>query len=272
MQNEITIKGTKFKYYKEGEGDPAILIHGWAGYKEEWRTNLPELSKHFSLYYFDLPGQGDAPLWDKGYTVDDYAYFLNEFINQLGLQNVTLFGQSLGTIIVLNYIRDFGLNKIKNIILSSFIVFESNNMKLTVSKILHALHKRKSLHLVISKLNNSKLWGNHWGSIIGFKGNPAYQDIYNTTVVGLKKVRSEAYIDGLCSMMQLNSKDYFDSINKLSGKILLVYGKEDKLTEYHKLSKYEISVPILIVENAAHCPIKEQEVEFMSFLEKNKFI
>ena len=47
------INGIKICYEICGEGAPALLLHGFAMYKEFWFTQIGELSKSFKLIAID---------------------------------------------------------------------------------------------------------------------------------------------------------------------------------------------------------------------------
>lgn len=44
----------------EGSGPPLALFHGGAGSWTHWIRNIPALARHFTVYAFDLPGNGDS--------------------------------------------------------------------------------------------------------------------------------------------------------------------------------------------------------------------
>jgi len=80
-----------------GNGTPVVLIHGFMGMAYDWRFNIQELGKHFSVYALDLPGFGysDKPL-NFDYTSNGYAEFIISFLNAYRIERAVLVGNSMG--------------------------------------------------------------------------------------------------------------------------------------------------------------------------------
>jgi pimeloyl-ACP methyl ester carboxylesterase len=80
-----------------GNGTPVVLIHGFMGMAYDWRFNIHELGKHFSVYALDLPGFGysDKPL-NFDYTSNGYAEFIVSFLNAYSVERAVLVGNSMG--------------------------------------------------------------------------------------------------------------------------------------------------------------------------------
>lgn len=104
---EYTLKkiNAKIRYHDfQGDETTIIFIHGLgcAGsfdYPEV--ASQPEISKHRRIL-IDLLGAGysDKPL-DFNYTIQEHANYLLDFINDLHLEKIILFGHSLGGAIAL---------------------------------------------------------------------------------------------------------------------------------------------------------------------------
>lgn len=96
------------------EGTPIIFIHGFAQSKNAWKNQMgsPEL-RECRLIAYDLRGHGnsDKPRVDYS-TKELWAKDLNAIIETLDLKNSILVGWSYGGLIILDYIRFFGLNSI----------------------------------------------------------------------------------------------------------------------------------------------------------------
>ncbi|MBT2679532.1 alpha/beta fold hydrolase [Bacillus sp. ISL-35] len=94
---------TEISFYDEGNGKPIVLIHGFAGGKEYWDKILPDLAKENRVIALDLPGHGGTGMGKEGYSIEDMARFIKDFLDQLGIENVTMFGHSLGGYITLAF-------------------------------------------------------------------------------------------------------------------------------------------------------------------------
>ena len=101
--NMVRAGNTEVSYYDEGNGKPLILIHGFAGSKQYWDKILPRLSNENRVIAIDLPGHGESGMGKDRYSIEDMASTIKEFLDQLGLDKVTMFGHSLGGYITLSF-------------------------------------------------------------------------------------------------------------------------------------------------------------------------
>ncbi len=92
----VTVAGLKTRYFEEGQGSAAILLHGASlgSSAEIWRRNLAPLAAHgIRVIAYDQPGFGlsdDPPEWGLGFR----ASFILKFMDALGLDSVSLVGHS----------------------------------------------------------------------------------------------------------------------------------------------------------------------------------
>ncbi len=85
-------------YLEMGEGPPTVLIHGGGSHSSEWYSILKPLSEHFHLYVVDRPGCGLSGNFDySGVDFRTHATeFVKNFLDAIGLEKVTLIGNSIG--------------------------------------------------------------------------------------------------------------------------------------------------------------------------------
>jgi pimeloyl-ACP methyl ester carboxylesterase len=97
----LSIKGTQVYYEASGKGDPLLLLHGGFGSTEDFRSQMPELAKHFRVYAFDRPGHGRSPDTNEQFSYSTMTEYTINFIEKLGLGSVNIAGWSDGGIISL---------------------------------------------------------------------------------------------------------------------------------------------------------------------------
>jgi pimeloyl-ACP methyl ester carboxylesterase len=86
------------------EGPTVLLLHGLASDSDTWdRALLPLAECGVHVLALDLLGHGlsDKPV--GGYTLDDFADSLEQFLSALGVDAVTLGGHSLGGAIAIHF-------------------------------------------------------------------------------------------------------------------------------------------------------------------------
>ena len=96
----LKVNGSKIHYIEEGEGDPILFLHGNPASNYLWRNIIPYLGKQARCIAPDLIGMGKSSKPDIDYGFQDSYDYLDSFIKQLGLKNVTLilhdWGSGLG--------------------------------------------------------------------------------------------------------------------------------------------------------------------------------
>ncbi|HEX9664798.1 MAG TPA: alpha/beta hydrolase, partial [Patescibacteria group bacterium] len=93
----LKIQNLNISYKISGQGQKILLLHGW-GTDLSYFNDLVKLlvADEFQVVAVDLPGFGRSDSLDQGWSVDDYADFTNEFINNLNINDCYLLGHSFG--------------------------------------------------------------------------------------------------------------------------------------------------------------------------------
>lgn len=99
---QIKIKEWNINYEVEGEGEPIILLHGWLTDLESMRPLTTNLVKKFKVYLVDVVGFGKSDLPEEPLNSQDFAKFLQEFMEKLKIENPVLIGHSNGGRIIIN--------------------------------------------------------------------------------------------------------------------------------------------------------------------------
>jgi non-heme chloroperoxidase len=98
------------------DGPPILFIHGWSQNHLCWVKQYESaLADEFRLVAYDLRGHGmsEAPLEAEHYTVDQlWADDLAAIIDRLGLDRTILVGWSYGTLVIGDYVRAYGQDRI----------------------------------------------------------------------------------------------------------------------------------------------------------------
>jgi len=91
------LNGLYTRYEVAGQGEPVILLHGFAISLYNWRNNFDVLARSFKVYSFDWRGMGLSEKPKKAtYNVHELVNQLIDFMNYFGIQKATLVGTSLG--------------------------------------------------------------------------------------------------------------------------------------------------------------------------------
>lgn len=95
---EYALDDPRIAYIDVGTGSSAVvLVHGLASNAGFWRYNVGPLAERHRVIAVDLPGYGRSEKSaDYPYTLSFYAESLRRLIEELGLERVTVVGQSMG--------------------------------------------------------------------------------------------------------------------------------------------------------------------------------
>lgn len=92
----IETGGQRARIYDAGDGPPVVVLHGWGGRIESMSPVLDCLSGGFRVIAFDLPGFGESPLPTGVWGTPDYAAFVRDSLNDLGVTRAMFVGHSFG--------------------------------------------------------------------------------------------------------------------------------------------------------------------------------
>ena len=92
----ITINNELIRYIQKGIGDDLILIHGTPGCIEDWDLILEKLSKKYRVTVIDRLGNGYSSSNNYQYTLEENSSLINNIIESLKLEKVTIIGHSFG--------------------------------------------------------------------------------------------------------------------------------------------------------------------------------
>ena len=93
---KISVNGLKLYYEIEGNGEPVVLIPGFASGLSLWSRQAPALSRHFRVITFDPRGicASDSP--EGPQTIDLLADDLAHLLQALGVVTAHIVGVSFG--------------------------------------------------------------------------------------------------------------------------------------------------------------------------------
>ncbi len=111
--------GERLYYEDRGHGtDTLIMMHGWTSTHDVYVKPMKLLQEQARCIIYDHRGHGKSKNANSGNpTMETLASDLNELIQGLSLSGITLLGWSMGAGVVLNYVRLYGCEALKQVIL-----------------------------------------------------------------------------------------------------------------------------------------------------------
>ena len=95
----INIHGNNIHYVDQGKGDPIVFLHGMPTSSYLWRNIIPPLTEDTRCIAPDLIGMGKSDKPDITYSVFDHIKYIDGFIEELNLNNITLVLHGWGSVI-----------------------------------------------------------------------------------------------------------------------------------------------------------------------------
>jgi non-heme chloroperoxidase len=115
LDRELTI------YYEvTGHGQiPIVFVPGWTMSTKVFEKQLAHFaqSTKYRFYTFDPRGQGKSSKTEGGHFYEQHGRDLHNFLLRLGLKHVVLGGWSYGGFDVLAYIREYGADNVRALIM-----------------------------------------------------------------------------------------------------------------------------------------------------------
>ena len=102
------IQGNSVRFFREGEGETIIFVHGISTYSFIWRNIVPFFQENYDIIAFDLLGCGDSdkPL-NQDISLKRQAHLIKDFCQKLGVTKFHMVchdvGGGIGQIFAVNY-------------------------------------------------------------------------------------------------------------------------------------------------------------------------
>jgi pimeloyl-ACP methyl ester carboxylesterase len=108
-----------------GRGRPVILLHGWLGSWGLWQETMTFLGHSFRTYALDFWGFGESGKKSDTYAIHDFVTLVDQFMDQLGIEQAPLVGHSMGGTVGLYVAIRYPLRVSKVVVVGSPIIGSS---------------------------------------------------------------------------------------------------------------------------------------------------
>jgi pimeloyl-ACP methyl ester carboxylesterase len=90
------VNGTRLHYLVAGQGDPVVLLHGYAETSHMWLPLIPKLADRHTVIAVDLRGAGQSATPPDGYTKSGMARDIYALTQKLGYKQIRIVGHDIG--------------------------------------------------------------------------------------------------------------------------------------------------------------------------------
>ena len=115
------VNGTRLHYLAAGQGDPVLLLHGYAQTSHMWRPLIPELAKTHTVIAPDLRGFGASAKPDGGYDKKTMAQDIHALSTSLGHTRLGVVGHDIGLMVAYAYAAQYPAEVDRIVLMDAFL-------------------------------------------------------------------------------------------------------------------------------------------------------
>lgn len=239
---ETSIRGQTVRYIDKGCGNTTVLLlHGWGVDSSLYHLIIDHLSAYCRVVAPDLPGFGGSAEPPVPYTPDDYADFVLEFAQALGITEAVTIGHSNGGRVLIK-------------------LLSRTNLPLTVRKAVLMDSAGLPAHHSFSyyvKVYSFKL-------VKWFFSLPGLKQLFPHTVENARKRHGSADYQNASPLMRRSmvlalGEDVTPLLSQIRASTLLIWGKNDTATPLSDGQTMEKHIPDagLVVLDGGHWAFAE---------------
>jgi pimeloyl-ACP methyl ester carboxylesterase len=230
----VLIDGSLAHYETFGRGEPIILVHGWLGSWRYWVPVMEDLAKEYRTYALDLWGFGDSDKAREQYDVQSYVSMLIAFMDELGIDQTSLVGHTLGAAVVTELAAQHPGRVSKLLAVGLPLTSDAINQKLMAAG------------------SNDTLARLFWQR----------QRPYSVVEASLPKTSENAIALTIQSVARI---DFAELLEEIDVPVLTVYGDRDSVispTQADELENSHYSARAIVLSDAHHFPMLDQTALF----------
>ncbi|MDQ6815223.1 MAG: alpha/beta hydrolase [Bacteroidota bacterium] len=258
MEKQFEFNNSLISYQVEGNGQPVILLHGFAEEGTIWQAQVQFLQQYCQLIIPDLPGSGKSPLLpQKAVTIEDYADCIHALLQLEKIDQCILLGHSMGGYIAIAFAEMYPEH------LSAFgfihsTAFADNEEKKNTRK--------KGIEL-INQYGVYPFLKNTTPNLFSKTFKEAYAGTVSELIEKGKEFSQEALVQYYTAMM--TRPDRTDTLKRTNVPVLFVIGSEDVAAPLEDLLQ-QVHLPktsyIHVMDNTGHMSMLEKPQELNKHL------
>ncbi len=258
MEKKFQYLDTEIFYKVTGNGQPVVLLHGFAENSNIWNEQVSFLQDHCTLIIPDLPGSGKSGmLQKKNVTIEDYATSVNAVLINVSIDSCILFGHSMGGYITLAFAKMFA-EKLQAFGLVHSSAFADNEEKIASRQ---KGIKMMEEHGAYSFLKNTT------PNLFSENYKKQHPERVSELIEQGKHFSKDALIQYYEAMM--NRSDSTETLRKSNVPVLFIIGSEDKAAPLVDLLQ-QVHLPQVsfmhIIEDCGHMSMWEKADRLNNYL------
>lgn len=262
---QLTVHNLNIHYYQGGpaSGETLVLLHGFAADKDNWLRFSRPLTQDYRVIALDLPGFGDSDLPPGSYDVGTQAERLADILDELGVQQAHVLGNSMGGQIAALFAARYP-ERVRSLALFANAGIESPHK----SELYQLLTSGSPNPLVVKQPQD-------FDKLLRFVFvEPPYLPESLKRYLGERAMAKATHYDQVFKQLVERPVPLAPELPKIQAPTLLLWGRQDRVLD---VSSIEVMQPLLnkpnvvIMDNVGHAPMLERPEEsallYRGFLE-----
>jgi len=252
-KKEIKIDDHTLVYLEGGKGPSILLLHGYAGSKDNWPSFAAYLTKDYHVVIPDIPGYGESSQIEKdSYDLSNQMSRLHKFAQAVGLKKFHIAGNSMGGF----YAGSYSVRYPDEII--SLALFDAGGVTSLEKSVVTKMMEKGENPFVVKD-------GNDWARFLSLMFvNPP------TTPYPIKKVLLKTALANRVFYAKLGKElgPDFLSLEKdlpnIKAPTLILWGDQDKVLDISSVPVFEKGLKnhkTVIIKDCGHIPMLEKPQE-----------
>lgn len=262
---QLTVHNLNIHYYQGGpaSGETLVLLHGFAADKDNWLRFSRPLTQDYRVIALDLPGFGDSDLPPGSYDVGTQAERLADILDELGVQQAHVLGNSMGGQIAALFAARYP-ERVRSLALFANAGIDSPHK----SELYQLLTSGSPNPLVVKQPQD-------FDKLLRFVFvEPPYLPESLKRYLGERAMAKATHYDQVFKQLVERPVPLAPELPKIQAPTLLLWGRQDRVLD---VSSIEVMQPLLnkpnvvIMDNVGHAPMLERPEEsallYRGFLE-----
>ena len=154
--------GVRLHYLIAGNGEPVLLLHGYAQTSHMWRPLIAELAKTHTVIAPDLRGFGGSAKPESGYDKKTMAQDAHALVQSLGFGNVAVVGHDIGLMVAYAYAAQYPEEVDRIVLMDAFLPGVGDWTKVWLLRDLWHFHFYGKTPLALVKGRESTYFEHFW--------------------------------------------------------------------------------------------------------------
>ncbi len=253
------VNGINLYYEVHGEGEPLILIQGFAGPSRAWYFQTRAFKKHYQVIVFDNRGIGKTDKSPEPYTAKTMADDTLGLMDHLGIDRAHVLGMSLGSLVA----QELAINypqRLRKLILAMAITGGQDRSDVHLEMLRAFGAEEGATDIDYRSVDFSKVMG----AVVSLAFN---KRLYRMVQVPLAKLlMKRADVDRYIDQMEAIAADSpLDRVHLIQAPTLLLTGTGDRLVSPSQSELLASRIPnakLVNVEGASHAFFLEMRSRF----------